>query len=83
MEISLRCDSEGDADKKNVPIEGVSGHALSDDGENHGELVGDEAPTPQVIFGVEHFVMPEGGEPDAVQVETPDHHLGVVPGGSR
>ena len=54
---------------------------LSDDGEDHGELVGNETSTPEIVLGVEHVAVLEGGEPDAVQVETPDDHLGVVVGG--
>jgi len=68
-------------DGKNVPVEGVGSSGLSDDSEDHGELVGDETLTPQVVLGVKHVAVLESGEPDAVQIEAPDDHLGVVAGG--
>ena len=70
------CDGEG----RNVPIEGIGSSGLSDDSEDHGELVGDETLAPKVVLGVEHVAVFEGGEPDAVQVEAPDNHLGVTAG---
>lgn len=65
------------ARRESVPVEGVGGSGLSDNGEDHSELVGNEALSPKVILGVEHVTMLEGGEPDAIQVETPDDHLCV------
>ena len=64
--------------RRNVPVEGIGSSGLSDDSEDHGELVGDEASAPKIVLGVEHVAMFESGEPDAVQVETPDDHLGVA-----
>jgi hypothetical protein len=64
--------------KRNVPVEGIGSSGLSDDSEDHGELVGDETSTPKIVLGVEHVAMFESGEPDAVQVEAPDNHLGVT-----
>jgi len=64
--------------EKNELVEGVGGSGLSDDSEDHRKLVSDETLAPKVVPGVEHVTMPEGGEPDAVQVEAPDDHLGVV-----
>jgi hypothetical protein len=37
--------------------------------------------TPEVICGVEHVAVLESGESDAIQLESPDDHLGVVSGG--
>ena len=68
---------------KNVLVEGIGGSGLSDDGEDHSELVGDETLTPKVVFGVEHVAVLESGEPDAVQVEAPDNHLGVAGEGGK
>ena len=67
----------------NVPVEGIGGSGLSDDSEDHSELVGDETLTPKVVLGVEHVAVLESGEPDAVQVESPDDHLGVAAGGEE
>jgi hypothetical protein len=64
-------------ERGNVPVEGVCSHALSYDGEDHSELVRNEALAPQVVPGIEHVAVLESGEPDAVQVKTPDHHLEV------
>ena len=72
------CDvSGGRSERKSVPVEGVGGSGLSDNSEDHSELVGDETLTPKVILGVEHSTVLESREPDAIQVETPDDHLGV------
>ena len=67
--------------ERDIPVEGVGSHALSDNSKDHGELIGNETLTPQVIFWVEHVTVLESGESDAVQVEAPDDHLGVVWGG--
>lgn len=68
-------------DARRILVEGVCSQALSDDSEDHSELVCNETLAPQVISAVEHVCMLERGEPDAVQVEAPDHHLCVVSGG--
>lgn len=65
-------------ERKNVPFEGVSGHALSYDSEDHSKLVCDETLAPQIVPGVEHIAMLESGEANAVQIETPDDHLGCL-----
>jgi len=69
--------------KLEILIEGVCSHALSDDGEDHSELIGNKTLAPQVVSGIEHVAMLESGESDAIQVEAPDHHLGVVESGGR
>lgn len=63
--------------KEYILAESVGSSGLSDDGEDHGELVGDKPLAPKVILVVEHIAVLESREPDAVQVETPDDHLGV------
>ena len=65
------------AGKEYILGESVGSSGLSDDGEDHCELVSDETLAPKVILGVEHIAVFESREPDAVQVETPDNHLGV------
>jgi hypothetical protein len=58
-------------------VDSIGSSGLSNNGEDHGELVGDETLPPEVILAVKHPFVPESREPDAVQVETPDDHLGV------
>jgi len=63
--------------KMDVLVDSIGTSGLSDDGEDHGELVGDETLTPKVVLAVKHPTVLESREPDTVQVETPDDHLGV------
>ena len=80
MQLGARTDydiSGGRCKRKSVLVKCVGSSGLSDNSEDHGELVGDEALTPKVILGVEHSTVLESREPDAIQVETPDNHLGV------
>ena len=81
MQLGARTDYDirgGRCKRRSVLVKCVGSSGLSDNSEDHGELVGDETSTPEIVLGIEHVAVLEGGEPDAVQVETPDNHVGVV-----
>lgn len=63
--------------KEYVLVNSIGSSGLSDDGEDHGELVGDETLAPKVVLAVKHPAVLESREPNTVQVETPDNHLCV------